>query len=159
MKRPISLQFQDDVAATYMPKSKLIGLYNSIFVLFSILLISFFFSSTAFAQLKSNAVEQAEAQLIVVNEKIAEIDAKISAINTRIAGIPVENVDPSVYVRLNDLQLTKEQYTREKISIEAVLETNQNDGSSDGLEEFPSSNNPLPKNNQDQRLEYTNRIE
>ena len=145
MKRPISSQFQDDVAATYMSKSKLIGIYNSIFVMFSVLLISFVFTNTAFAQQKSNAVEQAEAQLIVVNQKIAEIDAKITAINTRIAGIPVENVDPSVFVRLNDLQLTKEQYIREKISIEAVL-----NAVDDGVQ---TDSYALPADNQDYIIE------
>ena len=145
MKRPISSQFQDDVAATYMSKSKLIGIYNSIFVMFSVLLISFVFTNTAFAQQKSNAVEQAEAQLIVVNQKIAEIDTKITAINTRIAGIPVENVDPSVFVRLNDLQLTKEQYIREKISIEAVL-----NAVDDGVQ---TDSYALPADNQDYIIE------
>lgn len=141
MKRPISSQFQDDVAATYMSKSKLIGMYNSIFVMFSVLLISFVFTNTAFAQQKSNAVEQAEAQLIVVNQKIAEIDTKITAINTRIAGVPVENVHPSIIVKLNDLQLTKEQYVREKISIEAVL-----NAVDDGVQ---TDSDALPADNQD----------
>ena len=94
---------------------------------------------------KTANIQQAEAQLIVVNEKIAEIDAKITAINARIAGIPPENVDPSVFVRLNDLQVTKDQYIREKISIEAVLESDQ--------DTIQSNFDTLPDNDQDQIVE------
>ena len=159
MKRPISSQFQDDSSSTIRSNKRLISSSNPIFVLFSVLLLSFVFSANAHAQQKSAVVQKAEADLIVVNEKIAEIDAKITAINTRIAGVPVENVDPAIILRLNDLQLIKEQYVREKISIEAVLNSNQNDDSSDSLDVFTTSNHSLPKNDFDQRLEHTNRIE
>jgi hypothetical protein len=131
MKRTTTILLQNDVSSTYVSKKRRHVNSNPLIGLLSVLLISFFFSSSAHAQQKSANVQQAEAQLIVVNEKIAEIDAKITAINSRIAGIPAENVDPSVFVRLNDLQITKDQYLREKISIEAVLENDQDTMQSD----------------------------
>lgn len=82
--------------------------------------------SSGFAQQKVINQQEWQQKLIEVNENIQEIDQSIAIINSRIAGVPPENIDPSIQVRLNDLQIQKEQYTREKISIEAVLNTSEN---------------------------------
>lgn len=134
-----------ELLSTTVIRRKWDAFSNTTLVSLSILLFSLVFAGTAFAQQKSSLVQQAESQLVVVNEKIAEIDAKITAINARIAGIPSENVDPSVFVRLNDLQVTKDQYLREKISIEAVLESDQ--------DTIQSNFDTLPYNDQDQIIE------
>ncbi len=127
MKRLTVVLVHFEIQFNTILKRKLNAFSNSIVLSLSILILAVVFSSTALAQQKSSVVQQAEEQLVVVNTKIAEIDARMNAINNRIAGISPENVDPSVLVRLNDLQLTKDQYTREKISIEAVLDNDQDE--------------------------------
>ncbi len=130
---------------------------NHFFRLLSIFAIVFIFSTDSYAQQKSANLVQFEADLVVVNEKIAKIDDQITTINARIWGIPAENVDPSILLKLNDLQLMKDQYTREKISIEAALNDNQSDTQIDNSLDIPTSTNSiLPNENQDQFLEDSN---
>ena len=90
-----------------------------------ITLFSIYFTS-CFAQQKTVNQQELQQKLTEVNDKIQVIDETIAIINARIVGVPPENIDPSVQVRLNDLQIRKDQYTREKISIEALLNTSQN---------------------------------
>ena len=92
-------------------------------ILIALFLINY---SSGFAQQKVINQQEWQQKLTEVNENIQRIEQAIITINTRIVGILPENIDPSVQVRLNDLQILKEQYAREKISIEAVLNTSQN---------------------------------
>lgn len=100
------------------------------------ILIAFFsiICTSGFAQ---KVVDQQALQekLTAVNEKIQQIDQNTATINARIAGIPSENVDPAVQVRLNDLQILKDQYIREKVSIEAALSSAQNSGTPNPIED------------------------
>ncbi len=122
---------------------------------FKLMLIALFLINytIGFAQQKVVNQQEVQQKLTEVNEKIQEIDLAIVTINTRITGILPENLDPSVQVRLNDLQILKDQYTREKISIEAMLNTSQDF-------RFPSQINEisistffsLPNQNQDKSL-------
>ena len=124
-------------------------------ILIALMLINY---SSGFAQQKVINQQEWQQKLIEVNESIQEIDQSIAIINSRIAGVPSENIDPSVQVRLNDLQIRKEQYTREKISIEAVLNTSENSlVPSQEYEIAKSTFLSLPEQNQDFCLVYSER--
>ncbi len=122
---------------------------------FKLMLIALFLINytVGFAQQKVVNQQEMQQKLTEVNGKIQEIDLAIVTINTRIAGILPENLAPSVQVQLNDLQILKDQYTREKISIEAKLNTSQDF-------RFPSQADEiskptfflLPNQNQDKSL-------
>ena len=81
--------------------------------------------ANVFAQQKVVNQQELQQQLIEVNGDIQTINQTIAAVNARIAGIPPESLDPSIQVRLNDLQIQKNQYARRKVSIEALLNTPQ----------------------------------
>ncbi|PHR18833.1 MAG: hypothetical protein COA38_19950 [Fluviicola sp.] len=124
-------------------------------ILIALMLINY---SSGFAQQKVINQQEWQQKLIEVNENIQEIDQSIAIINARIAGVPSENIDPSVQVRLNDLQIRKEQYTREKISIEAVLNTSENSlAPSQESKIAKSTFLSLPRQNQDLCLVYSER--
>lgn len=112
--------------------------------------ISLTFSS-AFAQQKTINTAEMQQKLTEVNEKLQVVEEKIAQINYRLTGIPPENVDPQIQQRLNDLEIKKNQYSREKTSIEAVLNTSPNGSNSNDSFE-PSS----LKTNQDNSLMFSN---
>lgn len=103
------------------------GEMNLIQLGFKLILIALFSISytNSFAQQKVVDQQEMQQKLTEVNENIQTIDQAIATVNARIVGIPPENLDPSVQVRLDDLQIRKDQYIREKVSIEALLNTPQ----------------------------------
>lgn len=155
MKRLNCLVFQQELNSSPLIKSHRNFAVNSFFHVLGILVVAITFSTSAQAQQKPAMVQQAEADLIIVNEKIAQLDNKINAINARIVGIAPETLDPAIQLKLNDLHITRDQYVREKISIEAVLNDNQTDSQSDL--ELPISDSSFSR--QELITEYPNRIE
>lgn len=109
-------------------------------------LIAFFsiICTNSFAQKVVNH-QALQEDLTAVNEKIQKIDQTIEAINSRIAGIAPENLDPSIQVRLNDLQISRDQYIREKTSIEAALNTTPNSLSPIQEDDTTDSSDNTPK--------------
>lgn len=120
------------------------------------LFLLFFFSislNSVFAQQKTVNQQEMELRLAEVNGIILNIDESTAMINLRIAGVPPETVDPTIFVRLNDLQIQKDQYTREKTSIEFSLGITSNTPVQ--LIEIPESTFlQLPQQNQDQILAH-----
>lgn len=106
-----------------------------------LILMAFFLInySSGFAQQKVINQQEWQQKLITVNSKIQKIDQDIATINARIIGVPPENIEPSIQILLDDLQIQKDQYTREKISIEAVLNTSQNSIAPNRVEEIAES--------------------
>lgn len=139
-------------ACTRLHKMSEHGLTQGGIKLFLLFIFSISFNSV-FAQQKVVNQQDLQQRLTEVNDIIQNIDASTATINSRIAGIAPENVDPAVFVRLNDLQLQKDQYTREKTSIEFSLGITSN--APVQLIEIPESTFiQLPQLNQDQILAH-----
>lgn len=137
-------------------KRSAINLTKHGFKFLVISLFSFNFFS-GFAQQKSLDLQEWEQKLVVVNENIQRLDATILAINNRISSIPASNIDPSIQTRLSDLTIEKDQYVREKISIQALL-ISQNTDSNYQIQEIPMSTfSSLPQVNQEQILAHPER--
>lgn len=110
------------------------------------ILIAFFsiLYTSGFAQ-KVVDHQELEQKLTVVNDKIQKIDDATATINARIAGIPPENLDPAVQVRLNDLQIQRDQHIRERMSIEAALNSAQNSSDPNQMDDNSNSAINAPK--------------
>lgn len=120
------------------------------------LLLLFIFSISfngLYAQQKEVNQQVLEQRLVEIDDLVQKIDETTTRINVRIAGVPTENVDPSVLVQLNDLQIQKDQFIREKISIEFSLGITSSEPIQ--LIEIPESTFlQLPQQNQDQILAH-----
>ncbi len=131
-------------------------LNRAVKLMFVLLLITG--ASSVFAQDKVVSQQEWQLKLDAVNENIDGIDQLTTAINQRIEGIPPENIDPTVTVRLNDLQIQRDQYAREKISIQAMIHSVQNFSAPVEITEIPESTFlSLPLQNQEQILAHPER--
>ena len=92
------------------------------FTILALLLLS----NLSFAQQKTLNANELQQSLTEVNANIEETEQKIARINSRLAGIPLENIDPQIISRLNDLEIQKDQLEKRKVSIEAALNSIQN---------------------------------
>lgn len=99
--------------------------------------------SSAFAQKTLNPAEL-QQDLNEVTTKLQEVEEKIAHINFRLAEASASNISPELQQKLNDLDIKKNQYQREKISIEAALNsiqstngTNDSSQSQEMLDDHP----------------------
>lgn len=80
--------------------------------------------SSVFGQKTLNAAEL-QQDLTEVNTKLQEVEEKIEIINSRLESAGASNISPELQQKLSDLEAKKNQYQREKTSIEAALNSIQ----------------------------------
>ena len=105
--------------------------------------------SSAFAQQKTINKAELQQKLTEVNAKLQEVEEKLEHVHYRIQGVPIENVAPEIQQRLSDLEIKKNQFSREKVSIEAALNAAQSQ----------SNPNDSPEPTQDNSLMFSDQHE
>lgn len=104
-------------------RSKSFGMDSFLKTLLLLLGIVLNFSSV-FAQKTLNAAEL-QQDLTEVNAKLQEVEEKIEIINSRLESAGASSISPELQQKLSDLEAKKNQYQREKTSIEAALNSIQ----------------------------------
>jgi len=112
-----------------------------LFQRFGLIVFLLMTSNLGFSQQKTLNASQLQQDLSQVIVSIEKIDQKIAHINSRLEGIPLENIDPQLMTRLDDLEIKKDQLEKRKVSIQAALNEAQNASDpNDAPSEFESIN-------------------